>query len=134
LLSPLGIPSRLGSFREQECQQNSTLLVVFLLEGRMTDSVDEQNVRKAWDAMFQLLRVRLDDEQAVQTASARFGPHLVEGQLRNALLFCLLTLPPERRNVDGVQEEFRKSVEKVLRDFQEQGERFFSLSPERGGN
>jgi len=100
----------------------------------MTDSDDEQNVRKAWESMFHLLHVRLDDEQAVQTATASLGPHLVEGQLRNALLFCLLTLPPERRNVDGVQEEFRKAAEKALRDFQEQGERFFGLRPEDQGD
>jgi hypothetical protein len=96
----------------------------------MSDSNDKQDVQTLWDSMLDLVQVQLGDEQSLDSAREFFKPELVEQQLRNALLFCFLALPHDKRNLNDLEHEFRKSVERMLRELHEQGGRFSTTLPD----
>ncbi|WP_339645541.1 hypothetical protein [uncultured Porticoccus sp.] len=48
----------------------------------------------------------------------------VDQRLRDCLQVLWLSLPKERANLDDLEEQFRRLVERVLRDFKEDAEQF----------
>jgi hypothetical protein len=48
-----------------------------------------------------------------------FGPSQVDHMIRQAVQFCWMGLPNERRSVDEVETQVRRIVERALRDFRE---------------
>ena len=53
-----------------------------------------------------------------------FGPDMVDNSVRQALAQCWLLLPKHRKTEEQVEAEFRRIVERALRDFREDAERF----------
>jgi len=54
------------------------------------------------------------------------GPHQVDHQIRQAIQFCWMALPAERRNAKEVENEIRRIVDRVLRDLHEDADSFGS--------
>ena len=48
-----------------------------------------------------------------------FGPAQIDQQIRQAMQFCWMGLPQERRSVEEVEAQIRRIVERALRDFRE---------------
>lgn len=53
-----------------------------------------------------------------------FGPGQVDQSIRHAIQFMWMALPEKRRNVDDVEKEFRRLVDRALRDFREDAQSF----------
>jgi hypothetical protein len=53
-----------------------------------------------------------------------FGPQQIDHQIRQAIQFCWMALPAERKNVSEVETEIRRIVERALRDLREDCESF----------
>ena len=55
---------------------------------------------------------------------AFMGPGAVDEQIRQAIHFCWMMLPAERRTVNEVEQEIRRIVERALKALREDEERF----------
>lgn len=64
------------------------------------------------------------DPDSGQRMSGFFGPLQIDSQIRQAINFCWMALPPEKRNADEVEKEIRRIVDRALRDFREDAESF----------
>ena len=53
-----------------------------------------------------------------------FGPGQVDQMIRQAIQFCWMALPNDRRNLDEVASQIRRIVDRALRDLKEDGEAF----------
>ncbi|MEM9791070.1 MAG: hypothetical protein AAF842_11790 [Planctomycetota bacterium] len=53
-----------------------------------------------------------------------FGPQQVDQTVRQAIQFCWLGLPAERRNVDEVEKEVRRIVDRAINDLREDDRAF----------
>ena len=65
-----------------------------------------------------------NDPEKMREMGAFFGPHQVDNQIRQAIQFCWMVLPADRRNVDGVEKEIRRLVDRALRDLRDDFESF----------
>ena len=65
-----------------------------------------------------------NDPDGGKGARAFFGPQQVDHQIREAIQFCWMVLPPERQNVDEVEKEIRRLVDRALRDLREDADSF----------
>ena len=50
---------------------------------------------------------------------AHFSPTQVDQAVRSALQMCWMLLPPERQNSEEVETQFRRVVDRALRDMKE---------------
>jgi len=64
------------------------------------------------------------DEEAAKHMADFFGPGQVDQTIRQAIHFCWISLPDHRKNVDEVEKEVRRIVDRALRDFREDSEQF----------
>ena len=48
-----------------------------------------------------------------------FGPHQVDQQIRSAIQTCWMGLPAGKKNVENVEEQIRRIVDRTLRDLRE---------------
>jgi hypothetical protein len=64
------------------------------------------------------------DDSAMEGMAGFFGPGYVDQTIRQAIDFCWMALPKERRNADEVEKEIRRIVDRALRDFREDSEAF----------
>jgi hypothetical protein len=53
-----------------------------------------------------------------------FGPGQADTMLRQAMQFCLMALPKDRRNADELERQIRRLVDRALKDFREDSEAF----------
>lgn len=53
-----------------------------------------------------------------------FSPQHVDQMVRQAIQFCWMALPPEKRNVDEVEGQLRRIVDRALRDLREDADQF----------
>jgi hypothetical protein len=60
-----------------------------------------------------------NDPDRLKKMHAFFGPQHVDSQIRQAIQFCWMALPPERQNVEGVEIEIRRIVDRALRDLRD---------------
>ena len=58
------------------------------------------------------------------------GPEQVDQMVRQALHFCWMSLPKERRTVDEAEKQLRRLVDRALKDFREDREAFGKSCPE----
>jgi hypothetical protein len=65
----------------------------------------------------------LDPEQGDRYRDL-FGPHQVDEQIRQAIQFCWMALPKEKKNVEEVEKQIRRLVDRALRDLREDSEAF----------
>ena len=55
---------------------------------------------------------------------SHMGPGHVDQMVRHLLRTCWLSLPPERRNVDEVERQVRRILDRALRDLREDDQAF----------
>jgi hypothetical protein len=53
-----------------------------------------------------------------------FGPAQIDHMIRQAVQFCWMGLPKERRSVDEVEAQVHRLVDRALRDFREDRQAF----------
>ena len=64
------------------------------------------------------------DPDARERMRSFFSPQQVDQQIRQAIQFCWMSLPPERQNVDEVEKEIRRIVERAIRNLREDSDSF----------
>ena len=65
-----------------------------------------------------------DEHDHSYDMAMELGPAQADQTVRQALMCCWMTLPKSRRTVDEVEKELRRLVDRALRDFREDSERF----------
>lgn len=67
-----------------------------------------------------------DSKELDQMSSMRefFSPQMIDQQVRQAISFCWMALPPDRQNVDQVEKEIRRLFDRALRDFRDDATAF----------
>ena len=65
-----------------------------------------------------------DDPEKLRKVHAFFGPQQIDNQIRQAISTCWMILPPDRKNVDGVEKEIRRIVDRALRDLRDDYQSF----------
>jgi hypothetical protein len=64
------------------------------------------------------------DEEAAKRMADFLGPGQVDQTIRQAIHFCWMSLPDDRKNVDELEKQVRRIVDRALRDFREDSEQF----------
>ena len=64
-----------------------------------------------------------------ETFRSLLGPQQIDRQVRQAIQFCWMAMPAERKNVDEVEKEVRRIVERALRDLREDYQSFGPSGP-----
>lgn len=65
-----------------------------------------------------------NDPEASKRMRAFFSPQQVDQQIRQAIQFCWMALPPDQQNVDEVEKQIRRIVDRALRDLREDADSF----------
>ena len=65
------------------------------------------------------------DEASFDKMREMFGPSQVDQQIRQAIHFCWIGLPKEKRNVNELERQIRRLVDRALRDVREDCDEFF---------
>lgn len=65
-----------------------------------------------------------EGEDPNERMAEMFGPAQIDQQIREAIQFCWMGLPKERRSVSEVESQVRRIVERALHDFREDREAF----------
>jgi hypothetical protein len=63
-------------------------------------------------------------EDSFEKMSEMFGPGQIDQTVRQAIHFCWMMLPKDRRNVEELEMQVRRIVERALKDFREDSEHF----------
>jgi hypothetical protein len=64
------------------------------------------------------------DPDSIKRIRALFSPQQVDQQIRQAIQFCWMALPPDQQNVDEVEKQIRRIVDRALRDLRDDSESF----------
>lgn len=64
------------------------------------------------------------DPEGMKGLRSMFNPQQIDHQIRQAIQFCWMVLPPERQNVDEVEKQIRHLVDRALRDLREDAQSF----------
>jgi len=62
--------------------------------------------------------------EAAEKMADLFGPAQVDHSVRQALQFCWMALPKDRRNAEELERQFRRIVDRALKDFSEDSQAF----------
>jgi hypothetical protein len=65
-----------------------------------------------------------DDPDAGDKMRQMFGPGQVDQHVRQAMHLCWMMLPDDRKTVDELERQFRRIVERALRDLREDADAF----------
>ena len=65
-----------------------------------------------------------DDPDVPDPMRGMFGPTQVDTEIRQAIQFCWMALPEQKRNADEVERQIRRLVDRALRDLREDTEAF----------
>ncbi len=65
------------------------------------------------------------DDASFDELREMFGPSEIDQQIRRAIHFCWMGLPKERRNVDELERQIRRLVDRAFRDVREDFDKFF---------
>lgn len=68
----------------------------------------------------------VNDDDAMDKMREMFGPTQIDQQIRQAIHFCWMGLPKEKRNVDELERQIRRLVDRALRDVRDDFDQFFS--------
>jgi len=75
--------------------------------------------------MYQNFDPNEDDEQRAEKMRDFFSPSQIDHEIRQAIQFLWMILPKERRNVDEIEKQVRRLVDRALRDMREDFDSFF---------
>ncbi len=67
-----------------------------------------------------------NDADALDKMRDMFGPTQIDQQIRQAIHFCWMGLPKDKRNVEELERQIRRLVDRALRDVREDFNEFFS--------
>ena len=65
-----------------------------------------------------------DDPDAVRKMREMFSPAQVDQSVRQAMQFCWMMLPENAKTVDELEKQFRRIVERAIKDVREDAEAF----------
>jgi uncharacterized protein YicC (UPF0701 family) len=65
-----------------------------------------------------------EGEAAAEKMADLFGPCQVDQSIRQAVQFCWMALPQDRRTVEELEKQIRRLVDRALKDFREDREAF----------
>jgi hypothetical protein len=65
-----------------------------------------------------------NDPEAMRRLQSFINPQQVDQQIRQAIQFCWMMLPAEKKTVDEVEKEIRRIVDRALRDLREDSSAF----------
>jgi hypothetical protein len=65
-----------------------------------------------------------EDEKAAERMADFFGPGQVDQFVRQAVHFCWMALPKDRRTLDELRSQVRRIVDRALEDFAEDAAAF----------
>ena len=65
-----------------------------------------------------------DDPDAPKAMRSMFGPGQVDNSVRQAIQMCWMMLPEEGKTVDELEKQFRRIVDRAIRDLKEDAEAF----------
>jgi hypothetical protein len=68
------------------------------------------------------------DDRAFDKMREMFGPSQIDQQIRQAINFCWLGLPKAKRNMDELERQIRRLVDRALRDAREDFDTFYGDS------
>ncbi|MBL7139606.1 MAG: hypothetical protein ISS74_01720 [Planctomycetes bacterium] len=68
--------------------------------------------------------VSRDDPEGADKLRHLFSPEHADQQIRQAIQFCWMALPEDRRSVDEVEKQIRRLVDRALRDLREDADAF----------
>ena len=66
-----------------------------------------------------------NDDNAMDKMRDMFGPAQIDQQVRQAIHFCWMSLPKDKRNVDELERQIRRLVDRALKDVREDFDEFF---------
>jgi hypothetical protein len=66
------------------------------------------------------------DEEAFDKMREFFSPAQVDQLVRQVIHFCWMMLPRERRNVDEVERQVRRMVDRALKDLRDDQQAFWA--------
>jgi hypothetical protein len=75
--------------------------------------------------MFQEFDPNENDEERAEKMRNFMSPNQIDHQIRQAIQFLWMVLPKEKRNVDEVERQIRRIVDRALRDLHEDFDDFF---------
>ncbi|MGD0139710.1 MAG: hypothetical protein ABSD28_12600 [Tepidisphaeraceae bacterium] len=64
------------------------------------------------------------DKKAYKRMADFFGPAHVDHAIRQTIQFCWMSLPRKRKNIDELEKQVRRILDRALRDFREDSEQF----------
>src|SRR5436190_13010855 len=64
------------------------------------------------------------DEGAADRMADFFGPGHVDQTIRQAIHFCWMSLPKDRKNLDELEKQVRRILDRALKDFREDADQF----------
>lgn len=65
-----------------------------------------------------------NDEESFDKMREFFNPSQVDQSVRHALQICWMMLPNDKRNVDELERQFRRIVDRALKDMCEDDQAF----------
>lgn len=65
-----------------------------------------------------------DDEESFDKMRDLFSPAQVDQSVRQALMFCWMMLPDDKRYIDELEQQFRRIVDRALQNLREDGQAF----------
>jgi hypothetical protein len=66
-----------------------------------------------------------EGDEGAEKMQEFFGPTQIDHFIRQAIQFCWMALPKEKRNVDELERQIRRLVDRALRDVREDFNEFF---------
>jgi hypothetical protein len=94
----------------------SNVMAGFFMRGRMASRRTRMHIESE--------QFHENDPDKMGQIHAFFGPQQVDNQIRHAIQTCWMALPVGRKNVDGVETEIRRIVDRALRDLREDYQSF----------
>ena len=67
-----------------------------------------------------------NDDDAIDKMREMFGPTQIDQQIRQAIHFCWMGLPKNKRTVDELERQIRRLVGRAIRDMREDFDEFFT--------
>jgi hypothetical protein len=64
------------------------------------------------------------DDESIENMRKAFGPGQVEDSLRHAISICWMSLPPDKKNVDEVERQIRRILERTFKALREDEDAF----------
>jgi hypothetical protein len=61
---------------------------------------------------------------AAEQMAGLFGPGQIDHMIRQAIRFCWMSLPKERRTVEEMEQQVRRLLDRALKDFREDRQAF----------